>query len=102
MPQKRKKPRPQPSSGIGRKPRKSKPRKSKLYDFLRELSDSPDKLALFERDAEEAMKASELSVEEQDLVRSGDEERIMLYLGSEIQIRMLRLRIQPPLIRFRR
>jgi hypothetical protein len=96
-PQPRKKPRPQRSSGTRRKPRKSK-----LYDFLRELSDNPEKLALFERDAKKAMKASKLTVEEQNLVRSGDEECIMVYLGSEIEIRpRRRLRIRIPPLRIR-
>jgi hypothetical protein len=69
---------------------------SKLYGFLKELSENPDKLAEFEKDAEQAMTASGLSQEEMDVVKSGDEERIMRQLGSQdsalAAFRMLRIR----------
>ena len=56
---------------------------SKLYEFLKALSESEEKLSAFERDADEAMTAAGLSEDEKDLVRSGDEQRIMRHLGSE-------------------
>jgi len=74
---------------------------SKLYAFLQELSEKPDKLAEFEQDADKAMTASGLSEEEKELVKSGDEEKIMRQLGSQegaaaafrvIRIRNIRIR----------
>ena len=54
---------------------------SKLYSFLRELSENPDTLAKFEEDAHKAMTEYGLGAEEKDLLLSGDEERIMQALG---------------------
>jgi hypothetical protein len=67
---------------------------SKVYDFLRSLDDS-DKLAAFENDAEKAMEAAGLSNEEKEVIKSGDEERIMGLLGTqgaEAAFRVIRIR----------
>jgi hypothetical protein len=72
---------------------------SKLYDFLRGLNDDPYKLTEFENDPEQAMTAAGLTEEEMDIVKSGDEERIMRHLGGNpspaarvIRIRNIRIR----------
>lgn len=73
---------------------------SKLYDFLRALSDDPNKLTEFENDPEQAMTAAGLTEEEKDLIKSGDEQRIMRHLGGQnpstfpfgLRIRNMRIR----------
>ena len=73
---------------------------SKLYAFLRELNDDADKLAEFENDPDAAMSTAGLSSEEKEVVKSGDEAKIMGLLGSKesmaafrvIRIRNIRIR----------
>jgi hypothetical protein len=57
---------------------------SNLAKFVRELSESTERVEEFSDDPEAAMSAAGLSEEEKEIIRRGDEEEILKAIGKDV------------------
>lgn len=73
---------------------------NRLADFIRDLSENPDKLLDFQQDPDAVMDKAGLNDDEKELIRSGDEGRIAEALGFDTAARLFVFRIRNIRVRF--